>query len=172
MRDPGSHSRAAMRIYYVRIGDSGRQGKQSPEKKSQKNPAHRPQSEDRQAADVPASNSGVPAVRPFEAADQWPRFGQQRTARPGWTTRWFDFAQHTLTSASKHISTPTRPRRAHPLGCSDSKSTYNLSQRRVSALLATGTILLPELAKLSSADSGGDGGHKIFGRPNKGMVGG
>jgi hypothetical protein len=26
MRDPGSHSRAAMRIYYVRIGDSGRQG--------------------------------------------------------------------------------------------------------------------------------------------------
>jgi hypothetical protein len=26
MRDPGSHSRAAMRIYYVGIGDSGRQG--------------------------------------------------------------------------------------------------------------------------------------------------
>jgi hypothetical protein len=26
MRDPGSHSRAAMRIYYARIGDSGRQG--------------------------------------------------------------------------------------------------------------------------------------------------
>jgi len=26
MRDPGSHSGAAMRIYYVRIGDSGRQG--------------------------------------------------------------------------------------------------------------------------------------------------
>ncbi len=121
MRDPGSHSRAAMRIYYVRIGDSGRQGKQSPEKKSQKNPAHRPQSEDRQAADVPASNSGVQAVRPFEAADQRPRFRQQRTARPGWTTRRFDFAQHTLTSASKHISTPTRPRREHPLGCSDSK---------------------------------------------------
>jgi hypothetical protein len=26
MRDPGSHSCAAMRIYYVRIEDSGRQG--------------------------------------------------------------------------------------------------------------------------------------------------
>jgi hypothetical protein len=36
MRDPGSHSRAAMRIYYVRIGDSGRQGNRALKKNLKK----------------------------------------------------------------------------------------------------------------------------------------
>jgi hypothetical protein len=36
MRDPGSHSRAAMRIYYVRVGDSGRQGNRALKKNLKK----------------------------------------------------------------------------------------------------------------------------------------
>ena len=59
----------------------------------------------------------------------------------------------------------------HPFGAL-TQSTYNLSQQRVSALLAAGTILLPELAKLTSCDSGGSGGNAghIWGRHNRRML--
>src|SRR3979490_1189931 len=73
MRDPGSRSNAAMRIFPV-IGNSETARKQSHDKQNQERSAYRPQSEDRhQGAEFSASRNRVHAVRYFEATNQWPQ---------------------------------------------------------------------------------------------------
>jgi hypothetical protein len=70
MRDPGSHSRAAMRIY-GRIGDSGRQGNRALKKNPRKNPRKRQRiGRNAKAAKVPASPRRVVVFKPSAVLKQ------------------------------------------------------------------------------------------------------
>jgi hypothetical protein len=87
MREPGSHSCVAMRIYSV--GDSEIARKQSCDKKPKENSACRPRPEDQiRGADFSASCNRVQAISSSEGANQSPQAGRRRVNNATFRLYW------------------------------------------------------------------------------------